>query len=135
MNPGEDEVLEALRDLALGRVHRSRHDLAVDGMNLTSLFIQVLQDCGYTPARIRDLSIPTGVRVPAFVITGPRADFGYVFQEKFHDGEFRLLFGSVARDRRGDWDLMLTRRSDRTVWVKPDGAAPFDEDRPSGGLG
>lgn len=134
MSQGEDEVLEALEDLALGRVHRSRHELVVDGRDLTDLFIQVLGDSGFSPARIRDLSVPRGVRVPAFVLTGTRADFGHVFQEKFHDGEFRLLFGSVARDWRGDWDLVLTRRDARTVWVKLDGGVPFDEDRPSGGV-
>ncbi len=134
MTLGDDEILEALRDLALGRVHRSRHDLAVDGRDLTALFTRVLQDSGYTPSRLRDLSVPPGIRLPAFVITGGRADFGHVFLEKFNDGEARLLFGSVARDWRGDWDLMLTRRSTETVWVKLDGGVPFDEDRPSGGV-
>jgi hypothetical protein len=129
-----DEAVDALRDLASGRVHRSRHDLVVDGRDLTGEFQRVLGECGYTSARIRDLSVPRGVRFPAFVITGTRADFGHVFQEKFHENEHRTLFGSVVRDWRGDWELMLTRRDSRTVWVKLDAGAPFDEDRPSGGV-
>jgi hypothetical protein len=132
--PQPRDLLEALRDLATGRVHRSRHELTVDGMDLSETFRAVLAQEGYRPARIKELAIERGVRHPAFLIRGSTAHFGHVFVEKFHENETRTLFGSVVRDWRGDWDIMLTRRSAEVVWVSLDQASPFDEDRPSSGL-
>jgi hypothetical protein len=125
------EAMEALRDLAEGRVHRSRHGLVVDGLDLTEAFRGVLAECGYREERIRNLDVPDGVRFPAFLLRAGQADFGHVFREKFHDGERRTLFGSVVKDRRGDWEVLLTRRSPESVWVHLGQGAPFDEDRPS----
>jgi hypothetical protein len=128
------EVVEALRDLAKGRVHRSRHDLRVDGTDASEIFRAVLAEEGYRPMRIKELIIERGVRYSAFLIRGSTAHFGHVFIEKFHEEETRTLFGSVVRDWRGDWDIMLTRRSAEVVWVNLDQASPFDEDRPSAGI-
>ncbi len=126
------EVLAALEDLAEGRVQRSRHHLLVDGRDVAPEFLRILEAHGYRPARIRDLDVPRGVRFPAFLVQGGWAEFGHVFQEKFHDVEYRTLFGSAARDWRGDWAVILTRRSPETVWVDLERGVPFDEDRPSG---
>lgn len=133
MSQPSSDLVEALRDLALGRVHRSRHSLVVDGRDLTGAFQEVLAQAGYRPLRVRDVEVPRGVRLPAFYLAEGTAHFGHVFKEKFHEGEFRTLFGSVVRNGRGDWEVILTRRSRETVWVKLDGPVPFDEDMPSAG--
>lgn len=128
------DLLEALRDLAKGRFHRSRQDLAVDGKDASDIFRAVLSEEGYRPMKIRELSIERGVRYSAFLIRGSTAHFGHVFIEKFHEDETRTLFGSVVRDWRGDWDVVLTRRSTEEVWVNLDQRSPFDENRPSAGI-
>ncbi|MGA9752606.1 MAG: hypothetical protein WBS54_12540 [Acidobacteriota bacterium] len=128
-----DEFRETLRELAQGKIQRSRHDLRVDGTDATEEFQAVLRECGYEPARIREISIPRGMRFPAWVFRESLADFGYVFKEKFSESEVRILFGSVVRDWRGDWEVMLTRRSGQPVWVNLREGVPFDEDRPSPG--
>jgi hypothetical protein len=127
------EILEALADLAEGRVHRSRHELVLDGRDFTGAFEEILRRCGYRPARLRELEVPRGVRLSAFYLKEGMATFGHVFREKFSDVEDRVLFGSVVRDGRGDWSVMLTRRSTETLWVDPSSGTPFDEDRPSSG--
>jgi len=127
-------LMETLRDLAAGRVQRSRHGLVVDGVSHTKDFMEALELEGYKPMKVRDVEPPAGIRYPAFVIRDDTADFGYVFHEKFADKEWRVLFGSVVRDWIGDWEIMLTRRSLETVWVNLDKGVPFDEDRPSDGL-
>ena len=133
MNPVPEDVLDALSDLAAGRLQRSRHDLVWEGRDLTPEFEAVLAKEGFAPLRLRDLAVPRGVRFPAFVLRQGTAHFGHVFREKFTESEDRLLFGSVARDGRGDWDVMLTRRSTEPVWVAMAQGTAFDEDRPSGG--
>jgi hypothetical protein len=131
--PFSEDLREVLHDLAEGRVHRSRHELVVDGRDLTGAFEEVLRRCGYRPARLRDMEVPRGVRFPAFFLQGGVATFGHVFREKFTEEEDRVLFGSVLRDAIGDWSVMLTRRSTEVLWVDLSRGAPFDEDRPSGG--
>ncbi len=132
-NPVPEDVLGALRDLASGRLQRSRHELIWEGRDLTPEFEAVLAKDGFAPVRLRDLAAPRGVRFPAFVLRQGTAHFGHVFREKFTESEDRLLFGSVARDLRGDWAIMLTRRSTEPVWVNLAQGSAFDEDRPSGG--
>jgi hypothetical protein len=107
----------------------------MEGGDQSGLFERVLEGSGYRPLRVREIVIPPGVRFPAWVIREGTAHFGHVFLEKFSEGERRPLFGSVVRDWRGDWELILTRASRETVWVNLEQGAPFDEDRPSGGLG
>ena len=127
------EVVDTLRDLARGAVHRSRHVLVLDDVDYTADFEGVLRSEHYTPARLGALTVPRGMRYPAFVLRDGAAYFGHVFREKFTESEDRLLFGSVVRDRRGDWEVLLTRRSGEVVWVNLREGTPFDDDRPSGG--
>jgi hypothetical protein len=132
--PLHEDLLETLRDLAAGRVLRSRHGLVIDGRDCTTAFEGILAGGGYRLARLRDREVPRSTRFPAFHIRAGVAHFGYVFREKFTEDEDRVLFGSVVRDWRGDWSVMLTRRSTDEIWVDLDHGIPFDEDRPTGGL-
>ena len=129
------DLEQALRDLAEGGIQRSKHGLVLDGDDHSGVFGRILEESGYRPLTIRQMEIPAGVRFPAWVIREGTAHFGHVFLEKFSEGERRALFGSVVRDWRGDWEVILTRASRETVWVNLGQGAPFDEDRPSGGLG
>lgn len=128
------EILEALSDLASGRIHRSRHDLVLDGRDCTVAFEQALRDAGFVRVRVRDLDLPAGKRFPAFLLRNGVAHFGHAFREKFTEAEDRALFGSVVRDWRGDWEIMLTRRSAEWIWVQLAKGSPFDDERPSGGV-
>ena len=128
------EILEALSDLASGRIHRSRHDLVLDGRDCTLAFEQALRDAGFVRVRVRDLDLPAGKRFPAFLLRNGVAHFGHAFREKFTEVEDRVLFGSVVRDWRGDWEIMLTRRSAEWIWVQLAKGSPFDDERPSGGM-
>jgi hypothetical protein len=129
-----EEILEVLNDLARGTIHRSRHGLVLDGRDCTAAFEEALRDAGFVLSRVRDLEIPAGTRFPGFLLRNGVAHFGHVFREKFTEGEDRVLFGSVVRDWRGDWEIMLTRRSAESVWVNLEKGVPFDDERPSGGV-
>ena len=133
MAPVDHETAAVLESLVEGKVQRSRHDLRLDGRDLTEAFAEVLRRKGYTAVRIRDLRLRPGIRHPAWVLRDGEAFFGYVFLEKFEEGSYRPLFGSVVRDGRGDWRVLLTRSSRERVFVKAEEALPFDEDRPSPG--
>lgn len=105
----------------------------MEGRDLTPLFTALLRQKGYTPLRVRDLGLRPGIRHPAWVFRDGEAFFGYVFLEKFEEKRRRPLFGSVVRDLKGDWAVLLTPSSRETVWVNLAEASPFDEDRPSPG--
>lgn len=128
------EILEALSDLASGRIHRSRHDLVLDGRDCTMAFERALREAGFVRTRVRDLNLPAGMRFPAFLLRDGVAHFGHAFREKFTNAEDRVLFGSVVRDWRGDWEIMLTRRSAEWIWAHLAKGTPFDDERPSGGI-
>ncbi len=124
--------LTALRDLAAGRgVKRGRHELRVDDEDRTGLFLEALRLEGFEPARVRDVEVALGERVPAFLVREGRADFGWVFREKFTAERSRQIFGSVVRNARGEWEIQLGPGSGETVYVQLSGRMTTDPDRPS----
>ena len=125
-------LLLALRDLAAGRgVKRGRHDLHVDAEDLSPLFLEALRLEGFEAARVRDVEVGPGERVPAFLVRDGRADFGWVFWEKSTPERSRKLFGSVVRNAKGDWEIQLGTGSREPVHVQPGGRMATDPDRPS----
>ena len=131
-SPVESTPLSALRDLAAGRgVKRGRHELRVDGEDHRALFLEALRLEGFEPVRVRDVDVSPGERVPAFLVRGDRADFGWVFWEKFTDRRSRKLFGSVVRNAKGDWEIQLGAGSREEVHVRHAGRMKMDSDRPS----
>jgi hypothetical protein len=129
---GETPPLSALRDLAAGRgVKRGRHTLRVDGEDVSSDFLEALRLEGFVPIRVRDVDVALGERVPAFLVRGDRADFGWVFFEKFTERRSRKLFGSVVRNARGDWDIQLGRGSPEPIHARIAERRTMDPDRPS----
>jgi hypothetical protein len=126
------ELLSAFRDLAAGRgVKRGRHELRVDGEDRSALFLEALRLEGFEPLRVRDVGIALGERVPAFLVRDGRADFGWVFWEKFTADRSRELFGSVVRNAKGDWEIQLGTGSPELVYVNLAARMAIDPDRPS----
>jgi hypothetical protein len=128
----EASLLAAFRDLAAGRgVKRGPHDLRVDGEDRSGPFAEALRLEGFEAARVRDVAIAIGERVPAFLVREGRADFGWVFWEKFTAERSRKLFGSVVRNAKGDWEIQLGTGSREVIYVNLGARVAVDPDRPS----
>jgi hypothetical protein len=126
----DDEVARALRDLIRGDgVRRASHKLRIDGRDVTDLFRKMLAFEGYVLMRVQDIPVEAGERVPAFMIVEGEAHFGWVFWEAFSPGRKRKLFGSQAKNNKGDWAVMLARRA--AVYVCLSRRESMDIDRPS----
>ena len=110
---------------------RGRHELRVDGEDLSGLFLEALRLEGFEPAAVRDVDVSLGERVPAFLVREGCADFGWVFREKFTAERSRRLFGSIVRNAKGDWDIQLGDGSREPVHVCLAGRMAMDPDRPS----
>ncbi len=120
----------ALDDLILGRgVKRGRHELPPAAF---PLFRERLVACGFVPTVVAVVEIEIGVRVPAWLLRPPLADFGTVFWEIFTPRKRRKLFGSEVRNRKGDWEIQLSPGSEVTIWVNDSLAERYDASRPVG---
>ena len=120
----------ALDDLILGRgVRRGRHELPPE---VFPLLREPLVACGFVPTVVGAVEIEVGVRVPAWLLQPPLADFGTVFWEIFTPTRRRKLFGSVVRNRKGDWKIQLQPGSEQTIWVNDALAERYDVSRPVG---
>lgn len=108
MSPDEEKVRDALRAIVEGKiVKRSRHDLHHDGMDLALLFIEELEKRGYRKTTVDALDLRPGERIPAFFIENGIAHFGWVFWEKFTSWKIRKLWGSVIKNKKGDWAIQI----------------------------
>lgn len=120
----------ALDDLILGRgVRRGRHKLPPE---VFPLFRERLVACGFVPTVVGAVKIEVGVRIPAWLLRPPLADFGTVFWEVFSPEKRRKLFGSAVRNRKGDWDVQLSPGSEQTIWANDALAEGYDASRPVG---
>jgi hypothetical protein len=126
MNPDS----AALDDLILGRgVKRGRHEIPPETFPLLR---ERLVACGFVPTVVAGVDIAIGVRVPAWLLRPPLADFGTVFWEIFTPKKRRKLFGSEVRNRKGDWEIQLSPGSEVTIWVNDSLAERYDASRPVG---
>ncbi len=125
-----DAEPSALDDLILGRgVKRGRHELPPETFPLLR---ERLVACGFAPTVVAAVEIEVGVRVPAWLLRPPVADFGTVFWEIFTPAKRRKLFGSQVRNRKGDWDIQVPPGSEVTIWVNDSLAERYDASRPVG---
>ena len=130
LDPTAAATVAALDDLALGRgVRRGRHELPAE---LFPVFEERLAALGFRPTTVGQVDIEIGTRVPAWRLTPPVADFGTVFWEVFTPRARRRLFGSDARNAKGDWDVQLYPTSPETIWANLDLAERYDASRPIG---
>jgi hypothetical protein len=124
------KLQHALRDLIRGDgVRRASHDLEIDGKDVSVLFRTLLQSEGYVEIRVEMVDVIPGERVPAFCLMDGKAHFGWVFWEVFSPERKRKIFGSAAKNKKGDWAVVLARRA--PVYVCPDRKEAMDVDRPS----
>ncbi len=115
------EISEVLDDIILGRgVKRSVHSLEYDQAVYSDLFISRLRLYKYSPMPVAQIEVQPEWRVPAFLIDGKTAIFGYVFWEVFSDHKKRKLWASVARTEKGDWKYTLPGNSSTVVFANPD---------------
>jgi len=127
------DLRAAFADIIEGRVvKRSRHDLTWQSEDATLLFLDALREHGYLPTRVADVPVEPGERVPAFTLLDSTAYFGWIFWEKFSDRKARKLFGSVVRNRKGDWAIQISPQNPTTVYANLSLTGPMDIERPSG---
>jgi hypothetical protein len=125
------QIQEIFRDIILGAgVKRSKHDLIYEGMDLTSAFIDALQQHQFIPLTVNETTIEPGQRVPAFYLREQTAYFGWIFWEKFSQLRLRKLFGTVVRNTKGDWLYQLPSNSTTIIYADPLHILEMDIDRP-----
>ncbi len=112
-------LIEAIEDIILGRgVTRGSHRLVWNGKPVTGVFIGQLKKHGFKLRSVKETHIEPGQRAPAFLIREDEANFGYVFWEIFTENKKRKLFGSVEKNRLGDWKYILTEFKEDKIWVQ-----------------
>jgi hypothetical protein len=128
----EHLLREALRAIIEGKeVKRSKHDLEHEGRNLEPLFLEELAQSGYHPTTVAAVRVEPGERVPAFLIEGSVAYFGWVFWERFSARRERKLWGSEVRNDRGDWELQIPPTRAATIFANESLTIEMDIDRPT----
>ncbi len=124
------DLTRALRDLIRGNgVRRATHDLRIDDTDASDLFLKLLESEGYSCIPVQDVPVSPGERVPAFHIQDGCAHFGWVFWEVFSADRKRKLFGSQAKNAKGDWAIILARTARVHVCIRR--KEQMDTDRPS----
>jgi hypothetical protein len=126
-----DRLRGALSDVIDGRfVKRVKHELVHEGEELTPLFIEELARHGYRPASVEEVKAEPGERVPAFLVEGGIAYFGWVFWEQFTSWKLRKLWGSVLRNGRGDWDIQIPAGRKTVIYANEALKLEMDIDHP-----
>ena len=124
-------VRDALRAIVDGKiVKRARHSLHHDGGDLTPLFIEEMGKLGYRKATVDGLDVKPGERVPAFFIDGGIAYFGWVFWEQFTSWKIRKLWGSVIKNKKGDWDIQIPAGRPTPIYANAELKIEMDIDHP-----
>ena len=124
-------IREALRAVIEGKiVKRSRHDLHHEGRDLQPVFLEELERCGYRATTVENVDAEPGERVPAFYLDQGVAYFGWVFWEQFTSWKMRKLWGSVIKNRRGDWDIQIPATRTTTIYANESLKLEMDIDHP-----
>ncbi len=126
----EAEVRAALRNLIRGAgVRRGSHSLVLEEQDVTALFLETLNEEGFHRMRVEEVPIEPGQRAPAFYVREKMAHFGWVFWEAFFVDRMRKIFGSIDRNEKGDWSIMLGRKDE--IYTNPSFAEEMDLEHPS----
>ena len=129
--PEKEKLRDVLRAIIDGRiVKRIRHDLVYEGKDLTAMFIEELESRGYHSTTIAKVDVQPGERVPAFLIRERIGYFGWVFWEQFTTWKIRKLWGSVIKDKRGDWDIQIPATRSTPVYANESLKLEMDIDHP-----
>src|SRR5512140_1304832 len=133
MSAAEHPDLPSLLDAFIeGReVKRAKLELRWHEQEIMSEFILALQRNGFLATTVGQTAVLPGERAPAFVLADGHAWFGWVFWEKFSERRMRKLFGSVVRNRKGDWELQITEKMPTIVYVNSTVKSEMDLDNPT----
>jgi hypothetical protein len=127
--PGNlDRIFEEFVDGKLAK--RAKLELRWEGLDVTRVFLTALRARGFSSATVADIPAEPGERIPAFVIRGGFAYFGWVFWEQFTDRKKRKLFGSEVRNEKGDWELQIPPHSHEMVYANISLKMEMDIQRP-----
>jgi hypothetical protein len=127
----EEKIRSAIRSIIEGKdVKRIKHELTYEGGDVSQIFIEELQRSGYSPATVEQVNAQPGERVPAFLIQGATAYFGWVFWEQFTSWKLRKLWGSVLKNTKGDWEIQIPATRPTTIYVNESLKIEMDIDHP-----
>ena len=125
------QIHDALCEIVEGRnVKRIKHDLIYEGRDLTQEFVAELQRHGYMPTTVDQVHVQPGERTPAFYLDSSTAYFGWVFWEQFTSWKRRKLWGSVIKDKRGDWDIQIPATRNAIIYANESLKLEMDIDHP-----
>ena len=114
----KSDLVSALDEIIEGKfVNRNVHELNYEGGDCSRLFIERLKSHGYIERRVGEIELQFEERVPAFAIRNGKAYFGWVFIERFTETKTRKLFGSVVRNKKGDWLVQIPSNSNESIYV------------------
>ena len=131
MPASDRQIRDALREIIEGKtVKRSRHELYHEGRDVTSLFIEELENLGYRATTVDKVKAEPGERVPAFHIENDIVHFGWVFWEQFTSWKLRKLWGSVIKNRQGHWDIQIPATRQTVIYANESLTLDMDIDHP-----
>ena len=131
LTSSEQKLREALGDIIEGKnVKRIRHELRYEGNDIAELFIEELARHDYHPTTVEKVNVQPGERVPAFYIQDGVAYFGWVFWEQFTSWKIRKLWGSVIKNKLGDWDIQIPATRNTTIYANESLKIEMDIDHP-----
>jgi hypothetical protein len=113
----EKELKEVFYDIITGKVKRSLHQLTYQEKDYTNLFIFCLKEKAYFAVPLKSVDLEVGTRIPGFFLDDKTAYFGYLFWEVFDDRHKRKIWGSVVRNKKGDWKYILPGNSSKEVYL------------------
>jgi hypothetical protein len=132
MDRNDEKIRDALRDIIRGKsVKRIKHELKLDGRDLTQTFINELERLGYYPTTVSAVNVEPGERVPAFYIDQEVAYFGWIFWEQFTSSRMRKLWGSEVKNRLGDWDIQIPATRSTIIYANESLKLEMDIDHPA----
>ncbi|HUI31047.1 MAG TPA: hypothetical protein VLX91_12605 [Candidatus Acidoferrales bacterium] len=119
----EKDVVSAFDEIIEGKFVSRRvvdlrgDDLNHEGEDFVRPFIRRLKLHGFVEKPINEIELQFEERVPAFVIRNCNAYFGWVFIERFTQKKSRKMFGSVVRNKKGDWLIQVSHNSTEPVYA------------------
>ncbi|MBI4546691.1 MAG: hypothetical protein HY707_01820 [Ignavibacteriae bacterium] len=127
----DQKIRDALSSIIEGKiVKRIKHELRHEGKDLTAMFIEELERHGYRATTVDQVNVQPGERVPAFYIDNGNAYFGWVFWEQFTSWKIRKLWGSVIKNKRGDWDMQIPATRNTIIYANELLKLEMDIDHP-----
>ena len=96
---------------------RNVHQLLYEGKDVTKLFIEALMNQNFVSKTVAQINVEEGKRVPAFYIDEYTAYFGWVFWERLTSWKGRKIFGSVLRNKKGDWHIQISSAKEIIIFA------------------